>query len=51
MVAAALATAFSAIQDHDPVTSPKWVSPEQAMAVIDDVMGFLRGALEVPGQD
>ncbi|MDX6606305.1 MAG: hypothetical protein QOD14_845 [Solirubrobacterales bacterium] len=51
MVAAALATAFSAIQDHDPVTSPKWVSPEQAMALIDDVMGFLRGALEVPGQD
>jgi AcrR family transcriptional regulator len=46
MVAAALVTAFSAIHDHDPATSPELVSPEQAMAVIDDVMGFLRGGLE-----
>lgn len=46
MVAAALVTAFSAIHEHDPVTSPELVSPEQVMAVIDDVMGFLRGGLE-----
>jgi AcrR family transcriptional regulator len=46
MIAAALATAISAIGDHDPDTSPELVSPQQVMAVIDDVMGFLRGGLE-----
>jgi AcrR family transcriptional regulator len=51
MVAAALATAFSAIRDHDPTTSPELASPEQVMAVIDDVMGFLRGGLESLGHD
>jgi AcrR family transcriptional regulator len=51
MVAAALATAFSAIRDHDPVTSPELVSSEQVMAVIDDVMAFLRGGLEALGHD
>ena len=46
MVAAALFAAFGAIQDHDPAAPPESSSPEQAMAVIDDVMGFLRGGLE-----
>jgi AcrR family transcriptional regulator len=51
MIAAALATALSAIRDHDGVTSPELASPEQVMAVIDDVIGFLRGGLEALGQD
>jgi AcrR family transcriptional regulator len=51
MIAAALATAISAIGDHDPDTSPELVSPQQVMAVIDDVMGFLRGGLEALGHD
>jgi AcrR family transcriptional regulator len=51
MVAAALATAFSAIRDHDPATSPELASPEQVMAAVDDVMDFLRGGLESLGHD
>ncbi|MEK6253026.1 MAG: TetR/AcrR family transcriptional regulator [Actinomycetota bacterium] len=51
MVAAALVAAFSAIQDHDPAAPPESSSPEQAMAVIDDVMGFLRGGLEALRHD
>jgi AcrR family transcriptional regulator len=46
MIAAALATALSAIREHDRVTSPELASPEQVMAVVDDVMGFLRSGLE-----
>jgi AcrR family transcriptional regulator len=46
IVAAALIAAFSAIGDHDPAAPPESSSPERAMAVIDDVMGFLRGGLE-----
>jgi AcrR family transcriptional regulator len=44
IVAAALIAAFSAV--HDPAAPPESFSPEQAQAVIDDVMGFLRGGLE-----
>jgi AcrR family transcriptional regulator len=44
IVAAALAAAFSAV--HDPAATPESFSPEHAMAVIDDVMGFLRGGLD-----
>jgi AcrR family transcriptional regulator len=51
MIAAALATAFSAIHDNDPDTSPELVSPQQVMAVIDDVIGFLRAGLEALGHD
>jgi AcrR family transcriptional regulator len=51
MIAAALATALSAIRDHDRVTSPELASPEQVMAAIDDVMGFLRGGLEAIRHD
>jgi AcrR family transcriptional regulator len=51
MVAAALVAAFSAIHDHDPAAPPESFSPEQAIAVIDDVMGFLRGGLEALRHD
>jgi AcrR family transcriptional regulator len=51
MVAAALATAFSSIHDHDPAAPPELATPEQVMAVIDDVMGFLRRGLESPRHD
>jgi AcrR family transcriptional regulator len=51
MIAAALATALSAIRDHDPATSPGLASPEQVMAVIDDVMDFLRGGLDAARHD
>jgi AcrR family transcriptional regulator len=51
MIAAALATALSAIRDHDRVTSPELASPEQVMAVVDDVMGFLRAGLEAIRHD
>jgi AcrR family transcriptional regulator len=51
MVAAALATAFSSIHDHDPAAPPELATPEQVMAVIDDVMGFLRRGLEAPRHD
>jgi AcrR family transcriptional regulator len=50
MIAAALATALSAIREHDPATSPGLASPEQVMAVIDDVMDFLRGGLDAARQ-
>jgi hypothetical protein len=48
-IAAALATAFAAIHDRDPDTSPELASPQQVMAVIDEVMSFLRGGLEALG--
>ena len=51
IVAAALIAAFSAIQDRDPAAPPESFSPEQAMAVIDDVMGFLRGGLDALRHD
>jgi AcrR family transcriptional regulator len=51
MIAAALATALTAIRDHDRGTSPELASPEQVMAVVDDVMGFLRGGLEAIRHD
>jgi AcrR family transcriptional regulator len=51
IVAAALIAAFSSIQDHDPSAPPKSFSPDQAIAVIDDVMGFLRGGLEALRRD
>jgi hypothetical protein len=51
MIAAALATALSAIRDHDRDTSPELASPQQVMAVIDDGIGFLRGGLEALGHN
>jgi AcrR family transcriptional regulator len=49
IVAAALTAAFSAV--HDPAAPPESYSPEHAMAVIDDVMRFLRGGLEAFRQE
>ena len=46
IVASAITAAFDALQESGPAAPPKAVSPEQAMAVIDDVMSFLRGGLE-----
>jgi AcrR family transcriptional regulator len=43
IVAAALFATFSAVRDRDPAAPPE--------AVIDDVMGFLRGGLETLKQD
>jgi len=51
IVAAALVAAFSSMQDHDPSAPPDSYSPEHALAVIDDVMGFLRGGLEALKHD
>jgi AcrR family transcriptional regulator len=51
IVAAALTAAFSAVHGRDPAGPPESFSPEQAMAVIDDVMGFLRGGLEALRQN
>jgi AcrR family transcriptional regulator len=51
IVAAALVAAFSSIQDRNPGAPPEAFSPEKAMAVIDDVMGFLRGGLDALRRD
>jgi AcrR family transcriptional regulator len=51
IVAAALVAAFSTMQDHDPSAPPESDSPEHALAVIDDVIGFLRGGLEALRHD
>ncbi len=45
IVAAAAAAAFTVVRDRDPGATPESDSPEQAMAVIDDVMDFLRAGL------
>ncbi len=44
IVAAALMAAFEAIPDSTELGKP--ISPERALAVIDEVMGFLRGGLD-----
>jgi AcrR family transcriptional regulator len=49
IVAAALTAAFTAV--HDPAAPSQPKSPEEAMAKIDDVMGFLRGGLEALKRD
>jgi AcrR family transcriptional regulator len=46
IVAAAAAAAFSAVHDRYPAGPPESYSTEQAIAVIDDVMDFLRGGLD-----
>jgi AcrR family transcriptional regulator len=51
IVSAALTAAFSAIRDRDLVAPSESFSSEQAMAVIDDVIGFIRGGLEVLRRD
>jgi AcrR family transcriptional regulator len=51
IVAAALIAAFSAIRDRDLTAPSNSFSSEQAMAVIDDVIGFVRGGLEALRRD
>jgi AcrR family transcriptional regulator len=51
IVAAALIAAFSAVHDPDPAIEPEPLSADQAMAVIDDVMSFLRGGLDALRRD
>jgi AcrR family transcriptional regulator len=46
IVAATIGAAFNAVHDRDVAAPPESFSPEQTMAVINDVMGFLRGGLE-----
>jgi AcrR family transcriptional regulator len=49
IVAAALIAAFDAVSEPD--RPPGSHSPEHALSVIDDVMGFLRGGLEALRED
>jgi len=51
MVAAALTAAFSALRDRDLAAPSESFSSEQAMAVVDDVIGFVRGGLEALRHD
>jgi AcrR family transcriptional regulator len=51
IVAAALIAAFSAVHDTDSAMEPEPLSADQAMAVIDDVMSFLRGGLDALRRD
>jgi hypothetical protein len=46
IVAAALIAAFSAIRHRDLTEPSEPFSSEQAMAVVDEVIGFVRGGLE-----
>jgi AcrR family transcriptional regulator len=46
IVAAALIAALSAIRERDLTEPSASFSSEQAMAVVDDVIGFVRGGLE-----
>jgi AcrR family transcriptional regulator len=51
IVSAALVGAFSAIRDRDLAAPSDSFSSEQAMAVIDDVIGFIRAGLEALRHD
>ena len=51
IVAAAVVAALTAVQDRDPAAPPESYSREEAMAVIDDVMDFLRGGLDALRDD
>jgi AcrR family transcriptional regulator len=46
IVAAALLAAFSTIRDRDLTAPSNSFSPEQAMAVVDNVIGFVRAGLQ-----
>jgi AcrR family transcriptional regulator len=46
IVAAAAVAAFTAVRERDPAAPPDSDSPEQTMAVIDDIMDFVRGGLD-----
>jgi AcrR family transcriptional regulator len=45
IVAVAFGAAVSAV--HDPAAPPETLSPEHAMALMDDVLEFVRGGLDV----
>jgi AcrR family transcriptional regulator len=51
IVAAALIAAASALGDRHSTVASESVPPEQAMAVIDDVLSFLRGGLQALRRD
>jgi AcrR family transcriptional regulator len=51
IVAAALIGAFSALRDRDLAAPSEPFSSEQAMAVVDDVIGFMRGGIEALKRD
>ena len=51
IVAAALIGAFSALRDRDLAAPSESFSSEQAMAVVDDVIGFMRGGIEALKRD
>jgi AcrR family transcriptional regulator len=51
MVAAALTAAFSALRDRDLASPSTSFSPDRAMAVVDEVIGFVRGGLEALERD
>jgi AcrR family transcriptional regulator len=46
IVASAIFAGFNALADSDTAASPQPFSPEHAMAVIDEVIAFLRGGLD-----
>jgi AcrR family transcriptional regulator len=51
IAAAAVIAAFSAVRERDPCTPLEPVSPEYAMAILDDVIGFLSAGLEALRHD
>jgi hypothetical protein len=51
IAAAALIAAFSAVRERDPDVPLEPISPEHAMGIIDDVIGFLRAGLETLRRD
>jgi AcrR family transcriptional regulator len=51
IAAAAVIAAFTAVRESDPAKQGEPVSPERAMAVLDDVIGFLSAGLEALRHD
>ena len=51
IIAAALIGAFSALRDRDLAAPSEAFSSDQAMAVVDDVIGFMRGGIEALKRD
>ena len=51
IVAAAIFAAFNTLRTATPTRRPQPFSLEHAMAVIDDVISFLRGGLEALRHD
>jgi AcrR family transcriptional regulator len=51
IVSAALLAAYGAIRNRDPAAPPGSFSPEHAMPVLDDLIGFMRGGFEALRHD